>query len=67
MEIIGGIIAAIVGFIIWAYPIYRIAVSTRTHGGEKLAWLLLVTFIFWFAWIFYLLLAPLKQPKYRIS
>tara|TARA_R110002167_G_scaffold53073_1_gene152546 strand:+ start:522 stop:722 length:201 start_codon:yes stop_codon:yes gene_type:complete len=48
-------------FIIWLVPIVKIAGSKRTQGGEKLAWLILIIFIFWFAWIFYLLLAPLKQ------
>ncbi|MCH2058036.1 MAG: PLDc N-terminal domain-containing protein [Thalassotalea sp.] len=40
-----------------------IAKSDRTHGGEKVAWILAVIFISWFAWVFYLLLAPLKQQS----
>ena len=35
--------------------------SSKTRGGEKIAWILAVLFISWFAWIFYLLLAPLKK------
>lgn len=35
--------------------------SDRTDGKEKLAWILAVIFISWFAWIFYLLLAPLQR------
>ncbi|WP_353620497.1 PLDc N-terminal domain-containing protein [Spartinivicinus marinus] len=35
--------------------------SSKTTGGEKLAWLLALVFISWFAWIFYALLAPIKQ------
>ncbi|MBZ4044567.1 PLDc N-terminal domain-containing protein [Flavobacterium hibisci] len=35
--------------------------SRKTTGGEKLAWILAVLFISWFAWIFYLLLAPIKK------
>jgi hypothetical protein len=35
--------------------------SERTSGNEKLAWLLALLCISWFAWIFYLLLAPLKK------
>lgn len=50
-------------FIIWLIPVILIILSSKTSGGEKLAWVLLVIFVSWFAWIFYLLLAPLKQPK----
>jgi hypothetical protein len=54
--IILGIIA-----LIWVLPILSIATSRRTTGSEKLAWILAVIFISWFAWIFYLLLAPIKK------
>jgi hypothetical protein len=46
---------------IWLLPILSILSSTKTSGSEKLAWILAVLFISWFAWIFYLLLAPLKR------
>ncbi|MGQ8366311.1 hypothetical protein [Glaciecola sp. 1036] len=67
MEFLAMIIGAVFCFLIWIYPIIRIAASNRTSGGEKVAWLLLTIFVFWFAWIFYLLLAPLKtsHSKYR--
>lgn len=53
-------------FFIWLLPILIIAASDRTEGGEKLAWILAVIFVSWFAWIFYALLAPLKErPDYR--
>lgn len=52
-------------FIIWLLPILLIMLSSKTQGGEKLAWILLVIFVSWFAWIFYLLLAPLKQPRHE--
>ena len=48
--------------IIWLLPIILIAKSDRTQGGEKLAWILAIIFVSWLAWVFYLLLAPLK-PK----
>jgi hypothetical protein len=51
---------AIIGFF-WLLPILIIANSRRTAGREKLAWILAVIFISWFAWIFYLLLAPIKK------
>ena len=50
------------GFIIWLLPILIIAGSDKTTGGEKLAWILAIVFLSWFAWIFYFLLAPIKTP-----
>ena len=46
---------------IWILPVMLVATSHRTQGKEKLAWILLIIFVSWLAWIFYLLLAPLKQ------
>ena len=46
---------------VWLLPILSILSSSKTSGSEKLAWILAVLFISWFAWIFYLLLAPLKR------
>lgn len=51
--------------LIWFLPILIIACSNRTRGGEKLAWILAIVFLSWFAWIFYFLLAPISQrPDY---
>ncbi len=51
---------------IWFLPILLIGTSDRTQGKEKFAWILAVIFITWFAWVFYLLLAPIHQPsRYR--
>ncbi len=53
-------------FLIWVLPILIIAGSDKTTGGEKLAWILAIIFLSWFAWIFYALLAPIKEkPRYR--
>lgn len=53
-------------FFIWLLPILIIASSDKTTGGEKLAWILAIIFLSWFAWIFYFLLAPLhERPHYR--
>lgn len=49
------------GFVIWLLPILIIAVSDRTTGAEKLAWILAIVFLSWFAWIFYFLLAPISR------
>ena len=49
--------------LIWLLPLLLIISSKKTTGGEKIAWLLAMFFISWFAWIFYILLAPIKQKK----
>ncbi|HMO40044.1 MAG TPA: hypothetical protein PKC76_15755 [Saprospiraceae bacterium] len=54
------IFLAIIGFF-WLLPILIIIRSRKTTGSEKLAWILAVIFISWFAWIFYWLLAPIKK------
>jgi hypothetical protein len=50
------------GFV-WLLPLVIILLSRKTTGSEKLAWILAVIFISWFAWIFYLLLAPIKKKN----
>ncbi len=47
----------------WLIPLISIISSNKTNGSEKLAWILAVLFISWFAWIFYLLLAPIKKKN----
>ena len=64
MEILGFGIGAVALFLfIWLLPFFVILFSNRTHGVEKLAWILAVIFISWFAWIFYLIFAPISAPK----
>jgi uncharacterized protein with PQ loop repeat len=58
-----GISAFFVLAIIWLVPLIAIARSKRTEGNEKVAWILAMLFVSWFAWVFYLFLAPLKQPS----
>lgn len=48
---------------IWLLPLLIIISSRKTTGGEKIAWILAVLFVSWFAWIFYMLLAPIKIKK----
>lgn len=50
-------------FLIWLLPIIIIASSDKTTGSEKLAWILAIIFLSWFAWIFYFLLAPVKEKR----
>ncbi|MCV6626390.1 MAG: hypothetical protein OIF38_09845 [Cellvibrionaceae bacterium] len=64
MEGISLFIVIILGFCIWLYPIVRMARSDRTQGVEKIAWVLITALVFWFAWILYLLIAPIdKKPN----
>ncbi len=58
------IVCAVAVFAIWLLPIWIIATSDKTTGFEKIAWLLAIICLSWFAWIFYFFLAPLK-PKNR--
>ncbi len=69
MDAFGAIFAffgVLICIAIWLLPIVFIVASDRTSGGEKLAWVLAVIFVTWFAWVFYLLLAPLKpNPRHQ--
>lgn len=57
------LVAVAACFFIWLLPILIIAGSDKTTGGEKLAWILAIIFLSWFAWIFYFLLAPIKPRR----
>ena len=66
--LLGPVIATGVGFafmlgcaFLWFLPFILILFSNRASGGEKLAWILLMIFFSWFAWIFYFLLAPISR------
>lgn len=58
-----GLIVLFGAAIIWLLPILLILNSEKTTGGEKLAWILAIIFLSWFAWIFYFLLAPIKPRQ----
>ena len=63
MDLLGSLlslIAVLICIAVWMLPIVFIGLSDRTEGKEKVAWILAVIFISWFAWVFYLLLAPIK-------
>jgi len=64
METFFSMIFLLFCLLIWAMPIILISKSNRTQGGEKLAWVLAVIFVSWLAWVFYLLLAPIKNEQY---
>jgi hypothetical protein len=46
---------------VWLLPLIIISMSVKTSGREKMAWILAVLFISWGAFIFYLLLAPIRK------
>jgi hypothetical protein len=58
-----GLMALLLAAFIWFLPILLILGSKKTNGAEKLLWILAVLFISWFAWILYLLLAPLGERR----
>ena len=53
--------------LVWLLPILSIVSSSKTTGGEKLAWVLAVVFVSWFAWVFYLLLARFTKPSSYVA
>ncbi|MCO4790867.1 MAG: PLDc N-terminal domain-containing protein [Flavobacteriales bacterium] len=63
MELLTALLLLGIIIFVWLLPILSILSSRKTSGNEKLAWILAVLFISWFAWIFYLLLAPLKRNE----
>ncbi len=49
--------------LLWLVPIIAIATSKKTQGAEKAGWLLATIFISWFAWIIYLIVAPVQSSR----
>lgn len=62
-SIIGPLILLSAIGLAWVLPVIIIISSDKTSRGEKVAWVLAVIFISWFAWVFYLLLAPIKKEN----
>jgi hypothetical protein len=54
-----GVGALALAALFWLLPILLILRSEKTNGAEKLFWVLAVLFVSWFAWIVYVLLAPI--------
>ncbi|WP_251358671.1 hypothetical protein [Kangiella sp. TOML190] len=52
----------LVGFL-YILPILLILLSKKTVASEKLGWILAIWFISWFAWIFYLIFAPIQDRQ----
>ncbi|MDN3649578.1 hypothetical protein QWZ13_11690 [Reinekea marina] len=53
--------------IFWFIPLLSIIFSKKVSGKEKLAWLLAMIFVSWFAWVFYMLLALLKPKQIELQ
>lgn len=61
-----GIVMGALCIAIWLVPFWIIATSDKTTGFEKIAWLLAMICLSWFAWVFYFFLAPIKpRRRYR--
>lgn len=58
-----GVGVMMISLLIWFLPLILILTSRKTSGSEKLFWLLAVLFVSWFAWIFYMLLAPIGVTR----
>ena len=58
------VVCAVLVFTLWLLPIWIIATSDVTTGFEKIAWLLAMFCLSWFAWVFYFFLAPLKPRQH---
>jgi len=61
-----GIVMGVLCLAIWFVPFWIIATSDKTTGFEKIAWLLAMFCLSWFAWVFYFFLAPIK-PRRRYT
>lgn len=64
--LLGGGVVMLLALVAWLLPIILIARSDRTEGGEKLLWVLVTLFVSWFAWILYLLVAPIGEKLKKI-
>ncbi len=61
------VFGALLIFFIWIAPFWIIATSEVTTGFEKIAWLIAMVCLSWFAWVFYFFLAPLKPRQDRFG
>jgi hypothetical protein len=59
MESVLLVLFIFIGAALWFLPFILIIGSDKTTGKEKVMWLLALFFISWFAWIIYMLVAPL--------
>ena len=60
---ISGILFLVFIVFIWIFPFLLVIQSNKISGKEKIMWLLSLIFISWFAWVLYLLFAPIGENK----
>lgn len=60
---VGVVLMLLAPVFIWLLPIFLIAGSDRSSGMEKLCWILAIVFLSWFAWILYVLVAPVAPRR----
>jgi hypothetical protein len=63
MESILLVLFIFIGAGLWFLPFALIIGSDKTSGKEKVVWLLALFFISWFAWIAYIVFAPLGSNR----
>jgi len=62
---IGEVLFLVLIVFIWIFPFLLVFQSNKISGKEKVMWLLSLIFISWFAWVLYLLFAPIGESKER--
>lgn len=55
------LLVVVLAIVAWMMPLFMISKADHVSQQEKLLWMLLVVFVSWFAWIFFLLLAPVMK------
>jgi len=62
--ILAGILVSLIYIVVWFIPFAVILFSKKnTDPKEKALWILASIFFSWFAWIFYLLFAPIMGSR----
>ena len=59
-----GIVLSILCLALWFLPFRIIASPKNTEGFEKIALLLAMTCLSWFAWVFYSFFGPIKPMRF---
>jgi len=67
LGVVLGLAVTLGGVLLWLLPIVLIAASDKVGTAEKVLWILAIIFLSWFAWIFYLLFAPVFDRPHRPS
>jgi len=60
------VIIFLVIFGFWITPILFVVISNKVGSKEKFVWILAITFVSWFAWLFFALFAPIAGSKTKM-